>query len=255
VDDLVANDSMSEQVAGLLKRTVEGRLNIIVSGATGSGKTTLLNVLSNFIPATERIVTVEDAAEVQLNQTHVLTLETRPPNLEGKGEVTIRDLVRNTLRMRPDRIIVGEVRGGEALDMLQAMNTGHDGSLTTVHSNSPRDTLARIETMVLMAGMDLPVRAIREQVASALDLIVHIHRLRDGTRRITHVTEVVGMEGDIITLQDLMLFDYGMGVDEDGKYVGYLKATGIRPAFSEHLENYGIHLPAELFHPEAFARR
>jgi len=255
VDDLVANDSMSEQVAGLLKRTVEGRLNVIVSGATGSGKTTLLNVLSNFIPANERIITVEDAAEVQLNQTHVLTLETRPPNLEGKGQVTIRDLVRNTLRMRPDRIIVGEVRGGEALDMLQAMNTGHDGSLTTVHSNSPRDTLARIETMVLMAGMDLPVRAIREQVASALDLVVHIHRLRDGTRRVTHVTEVVGMEGDIITLQDLMLFDYGMGVDDDGKYVGYLKATGIRPAFSEHLENYGIHLPAELFHPEAFARR
>jgi pilus assembly protein CpaF len=255
VDDLVANDSMSEQVAGLLKRTVEGRLNIIVSGATGSGKTTLLNVLSNFIPAGERIITVEDAAEVQLNQTHVLTLETRPPNLEGEGQVTIRDLVRNTLRMRPDRIIVGEVRGGEALDMLQAMNTGHDGSLTTVHSNAPRDTLARIETMVLMAGMDLPVRAIREQVASALDLVVHIHRLRDGTRRITHVTEVVGMEGDIITLQDLMLFDYGMGVDENGKYVGHLKATGIRPAFSEHLENYGIHLPAELFHPEAFARR
>jgi pilus assembly protein CpaF len=255
VDDLVANDSMSEQVAGLLKRCVEGRLNVIVSGATGSGKTTLLNVLSNFIPANERIITVEDAAEVQLNQTHVLTLETRPPNLEGEGQVTIRDLVRNTLRMRPDRIIVGEVRGGEALDMLQAMNTGHDGSLTTVHSNSPRDTLARIETMVLMAGMDLPVRAIREQVASALDLVVHIHRLRDGTRRITHVTEVVGMEGDVITLQDLMLFDYGMGVDEDGKYVGYLKATGIRPAFSEHLENYGIHLPAELFHPEAFARR
>jgi pilus assembly protein CpaF len=255
VDDLVANDSMSEQVAGLLKRTVEGRLNIIVSGATGSGKTTLLNVLSNFIPAGERIITVEDAAEVQLNQTHVLTLESRPANLEGKGMVTIRDLVRNTLRMRPDRIIVGEVRGGEALDMLQAMNTGHDGSLTTVHSNAPRDTLARIETMVLMAGMDLPMRAIREQVASALDLIVHIHRLRDGTRRITHVTEVVGMEGDIITLQDLMLFDYGMGVDENGKYVGYLKATGIRPAFSEHLENYGIHLPAELFHPEAFARR
>ncbi|MDK1019296.1 MAG: CpaF family protein [Actinomycetota bacterium] len=255
VDDLVANNSMSEQVAGLLKRCVEGRLNIIVSGATGSGKTTLLNVLSNFIPADERIITVEDAAEVQLNQAHVLTLESRPPNLEGKGEVTIRDLVRNTLRMRPDRIIVGEVRGGEALDMLQAMNTGHDGSLTTVHSNSPRDTLARIETMVLMAGMDLPIRAIREQMASALDLVVHIHRLRDGTRRITHVTEVVGMEGDVITLQDLMLFDYGMGVDEDGKYMGYLKATGIRPAFSEHLENYGIRLPAELFHPEPFVRR
>ena len=255
VDDLVANQSMSEQVAGLLKRCVEGRLNTIVSGATGSGKTTLLNVLSNFIPSNERIITVEDAAEVQLNQTHVLTLESRPPNLEGKGQVTIRDLVRNTLRMRPDRIIVGEVRGGEALDMLQAMNTGHDGSLTTVHSNAPRDTLARIETMVLMAGMDLPVRAIREQVASALDLIVHVHRLRDGTRRVTHVTEVVGMEGDIITLQDLMLFDYGMGVDENGKYVGRLKATGIRPAFSEHLENYGINLPPELFSPEAFARR
>jgi pilus assembly protein CpaF len=255
VDDLVANRSMSEQVAGLLKRCVEGRLNVIVSGATGSGKTTLLNVLSNFIPASERIITVEDAAEVQLNQTHVLTLESRPPNLEGKGQVTIRDLVRNTLRMRPDRIIVGEVRGGEALDMLQAMNTGHDGSLTTVHSNSPRDTLARVETMVLMAGMDLPVRAIREQVASAIDLIVHIHRLRDGTRRVTHVTEVVGMEGDIITLQDLMLFDYGMGVDDNGRYVGHLKATGIRPTFSEHLENYGIHLPPELFQPEAFARR
>jgi pilus assembly protein CpaF len=255
VDDLVTNDTMNEQVAGLLKRCVEGRLNIIVSGATGSGKTTLLNVLSNFIPANERIITVEDAAEVQLNQTHVLTLESRPPNLEGKGHVSIRDLVRNTLRMRPDRIIVGEVRGGEALDMLQAMNTGHDGSLTTVHSNAPRDTLARIETMVLMAGMDLPIRAIREQVASALDLIVHVHRLRDGTRRVTHVTEVVGMEGDIITLQDLMLFDYGMGVDENGKYKGRLKATGIRPAFSEHLENYGINLPAELFHPEAFARR
>jgi pilus assembly protein CpaF len=255
VDDLVANHSMNEQVAGLLKRCVEGRLNIIVSGATGSGKTTLLNVLSNFIPANERIITVEDAAEVQLNQTHVLTLESRPTNLEGKGEVTIRDLVRNTLRMRPDRIIVGEVRGGEALDMLQAMNTGHDGSLTTVHSNAPRDTLARIETMVLMAGMDLPIRAIREQVASALDLVVHIHRLRDGTRRVTHVTEVVGMEGDIITLQDLMLFDYGMGVDENGRYRGRLKATGIRPSFSEHLENYGINLPSELFLPEAFARR
>ncbi len=255
VDDLVANNTMSEQVASLLKRCVEGRLNVIVSGSTGSGKTTLLNVLSNFIPADERIITVEDAAEVQLNQTHVLTLESRPANIEGTGQVTIRDLVRNTLRMRPDRIIVGEVRGGEALDMLQAMNTGHDGSLTTVHSNAPRDTLARIETMVLMAGMDLPVRAIREQVASALDLIVHVHRLRDGTRRITHVTEVVGMEGDIITLQDLMLFDYGMGFDDNGKYKGRLKATGIRPSFSDHLENYGIHLPAEIFHPEPFAQR
>jgi pilus assembly protein CpaF len=253
-DDLVAMGSMSEQVAGFLRRTVQGRLNIIVSGSTGSGKTTFLNVLSSYIPDADRIVTVEDAAELRLNQMHVLSLESRPPNLEGKGQVTIRDLVRNTLRMRPDRIIVGEVRDGAALDMLQAMNTGHDGSLTTVHSNSPRDTLARIETMVLMAGMDLPVRAIREQVASAVDLIVHLHRLRDGTRRVTHVTEVVGMEGDIITMQDLFLFDYGMGIDEDGRYLGRLKATGIRPSFSDHLENFGITLPADLFHPERFGR-
>jgi len=255
VDDLIANDTVNEQVAGLLRRCVRGRLNTIVSGGTGSGKTTMLNVLSNFIPDDERIVTVEDAAELQLNQVHVLSLESRPPNIEGTGQVTIRDLVRNTLRMRPDRIIVGEARGGEALDMLQAMNTGHDGSLTTIHSNAPRDTLARIETMVLMAGMDLPIRAIREQVASAIDLIVHTHRLRDGTRRVTHVTEVVGMEGDIITLQDLMLFDYGMGVDENGRYLGRLKATGIRPTFSEHLENLGIGLPADLFEPEAFSRK
>jgi len=255
IDDMIANDTLNESVAGLLRRCVKGRLNIIVSGATGSGKTTFLNVLSNFIPDDERIVTVEDAAELQLSQIHVLTMESRPANIEGTGEVKIRDLVRNTLRMRPDRIIVGEVRGGESLDMLQAMNTGHDGSLTTIHSNSPRDTLARIETMVLMAGMDLPIRAIREQVASAIDLVVHVHRLRDGTRRVTHVTEVVGMEGDIITLQDIMLFDYGMGVDENGKYLGRLKSTGIRPAFSEHLANFGISLPPDLFAPEAMAIR
>jgi pilus assembly protein CpaF len=211
--------------------------------------------MSSYIPGDERIVTVEDAAELQIHQEHVLTMESRPANIEGKGAVQIRDLVRNTLRMRPDRIVVGEVRGAEALDMLQAMNTGHDGSLTTIHSNSPRDTLSRIETMVLMAGFDLPVKAIREQVSSAVDLIIHVSRLRDGTRRVTHVTEVEGMEGDIITLQDLFLFDFGMGVDDDGKFKGRLKATGIRPSFSEDLENQGIRLPADLFDPEPFARR
>jgi len=255
VDDLVKMGSMSQQVAGLLRRCVQGRLNVMVSGSTGSGKTTMLNVLSSFIPDKERILTIEDAAELRLNQDHVLSLESRPLNLEGKGQVTIRDLVRNSLRMRPDRIVVGEVRDGAALDMLQAMNTGHDGSLTTIHSNSPRDTLARVETMVLMAGMDLPIRAIREQVSSALDVIVHLHRLRDGSRRVTHITEVVGMEGDIITTQDIFLFDYGMGINEAGSYLGHLKATGIRPAFSEHLENFGIHLPAELFAPEPFQGR
>jgi pilus assembly protein CpaF len=254
-DQLVSMGAFTEQVSGFMRRCVYGRLNVIVSGGTGSGKTTLLNVLSSFIPDTERIITVEDAAELRLNQMHVLSLEGRPANIEGKGQVTIRDLVRNTLRMRPDRIVVGEVRGGEALDMLQAMNTGHDGSLTTVHSNTPRDTLSRIETMVLMAGMELPIRAIREQVSSAVDLIVHLNRLRDGTRRVTQVTEVVGMEGDVITTQDLFLFDYGMGMDENGMYKGRLKATGIRPSFSDRLTDYGINLPAELFAPEPFAGR
>ena len=200
-----------------------------MAGGTGTGKTTTLNVLSSFIPADERIVTVEDAKELQLHQDHVLALEARPPNIEGKGQITIRDLVKNCLRMRPDRIVVGECRAGEALDMLQAMNTGHDGSITTVHANSPRDTLARLETLVLMAGFDLPVRAIREQIASAIDCIVQLTRLRDGTRRITHITEVQGMEGDVITLQDIFLFDFGMGVDEHGKFRGHLKATGTRP--------------------------
>jgi len=253
--DMVQFSTFNQSTADFLHQCVKGRLNIIISGGTGSGKTTTLNVLSSYLPGDERIVTIEDAAELQLHQEHVLSLESRPPNLEGKGEITIRDLVRNSLRMRPDRIVVGEARGGEALDMLQAMNTGHDGSMTTIHSNSPRDTLARIETMVLMAGFDLPVRAIREQVASAVNLIVHQTRLRDGTRRITHITEIEGMEGEIITLQDLFLFDFGMGVDDNGRYLGRLKATGIRPSFSGHLEDFGIKLPANLFDPEPFARR
>ncbi len=253
--DLISFGTLTQRVADFLRACVRGRLNILISGGTGSGKTTTLNVVSAYIPGDERIITVEDAAELQLHQEHVLTLESRPANIEGQGQVMIRDLVKNTLRMRPDRIVVGEVRDAAALDMLQAMNTGHDGSLTTVHSNTPRDTLSRIETMVLMAGFDLPVRAIREQISSAVDLIVHVSRLKDGTRRITHVTEVEGMEGEVITLQDLFLFDYGMGVDEDGRYKGRLKATGIRPSFSEDLENQGIRLPADLFDPEPFARR
>jgi len=253
--DLISFGTLTQRVADFLRACVRGRLNVLISGGTGSGKTTTLNVVSAYIPGDERIITVEDAAELQLHQEHVLTLESRPANIEGQGAVAIRDLVKNTLRMRPDRIVVGEVRDAAALDMLQAMNTGHDGSLTTVHSNSPRDTLSRIETMVLMAGFDLPMRAIREQVASAVDLIVHVARLKDGTRRVTHVTEVEGMEGEIITLQDLFLFDYGMGVDDDGIYKGRLKATGIRPSFSEDLENQGIRLPADLFDPEPFARR
>jgi pilus assembly protein CpaF len=253
--DLIGFGTLTQRVADFLRACVRGRLNVLISGGTGSGKTTTLNVVSAYIPGDERIITVEDAAELQLHQEHVLTLESRPANIEGQGAVAIRDLVKNTLRMRPDRIVVGEVRDAAALDMLQAMNTGHDGSLTTVHSNSPRDTLSRIETMVLMAGFDLPMRAIREQVASAVDLIVHVARLKDGTRRVTHVTEVEGMEGEIITLQDLFLFDFGMGVDDDGIYKGRLKATGIRPSFSEDLENQGIRLPADLFDPEPFARR
>jgi pilus assembly protein CpaF len=245
VEDLVRFGSVTPEAMEFLKACVVARLNVVVSGGTGSGKTTLLNVLSGFIPSDERIITVENAAELQLRQEHVVTLESRPPNIEGKGEVTIRDLVINCLRMRPDRIVVGECRGGEALDMLQAMNTGHDGSLTTAHSNSPRDTLARLETMCLMAGMDLPVRAIREQVASAVDLIVHQDRFRDGTRKIVNVTEVQGMEGDVIIMSDIFQFEQqGM---EGGRVIGRLKPTGIRPKFIERIEAANIHLPAGIF--------
>jgi pilus assembly protein CpaF len=255
VDDLINFGTWTPQTAHFINLCVRGRLNIVVSGGTGTGKTTLLNVVSSFIPDDERIVTVEDAKELQLNQDHVLPLEARPPNIEGKGQVAIRDLVRNALRMRPDRIVVGEVRGGEALDMLQAMNTGHDGSITTVHSNSPRDTLSRIETMTLMAGMDLPVRVIREQMASALDLIIHLQRLRDGTRRVVQVSEVMGMEGDVVVLQDLYSFDFAAGIDEEGKFRGGLKSNGIRPSFSERLADYGIALEPSLFANNTHVRK
>jgi pilus assembly protein CpaF len=226
-----------------------GRINILVSGGTGAGKTTTLNVLSSFLPEDERIITIEDAAELKLQQPHVVRLESRPQNIEGKGEVTIRHLVRNALRMRPDRIVVGEVRGEEALDMLQAMNTGHDGSISTIHANAPRDVLSRLETMTLMAGMELGVRAIREQISSAINMIVHQSRLKDGTRRVTHITEVVGMEGEVVTLQDLFLFDFRAGVDEHGKALGELRPTGLRPHFLEKLQDRGIHLEPSLFAP------
>ena len=255
VEDLVGFGTFTEPVGRFLEACVRGRMNVVVSGGTGTGKTTTLNVLSSFIPSNERIVTVEDAKELQLNQIHVLSLEGRPPNIEGRGEVTIRDLVRNALRMRPDRIVVGECRSGEALDMLQAMNTGHDGSLTTIHANGPRDVLARIETMTLMSGFDLPVRAIREQMASALDVIVHLSRLRDGTRRVTHVTEVLGMHDDQLETADLFLFDYGMGVDDDGKFRGHLKATGLRPQFADRLADLGVNLDPTLFEAGDFVRR
>jgi pilus assembly protein CpaF len=255
VEDLINFGTMTPQVAHFLDACVRGQLNTIISGGTGTGKTTLLNVLSAFIPDHDRIVTIEDSKELRLSQAHVCSLEARPPNVEGQGEIKIRELVLNSLRMRPDRVIVGEARGAEALDMLQAMNTGHDGSLTTVHSNSPRDTLSRVETMTLMGGIDLPVRAIREQMASALDLIVHISRLRDGSRRVTNVCEVMGMEGDTIVLQDVYAFDFGMGVDADGRFLGRLKSTGIRPNFSERLADRGVRLEPELFTLEPFARR
>ncbi len=245
--DLISFGTFSAQVRDFLAACVIGRRNILISGGTGSGKTTLLNVLSGFIPDDQRIVTIEDAAELQLKQHHVLRLEARPSNTEGRGEISIRELVKNSLRMRPDRIVVGEVRDGAALDMLQAMNTGHDGSLATVHANTPRDSLSRLETMVLMAGIDLPVRAIRDQVSSGLDLILQQARLKDGTRRITTITEVEGMETDIITTQDLFTFDYGAGRDENGRFRGGLVATGLRPKFAEELAEQGVDLPRELF--------
>jgi pilus assembly protein CpaF len=250
VSDLITFGSLSPQTADFLEACVRGRLNIFVSGSTGAGKTTTLNVLSSFIPDDERIVTIEDAAELQLKQDHVVRLESRPSNIEGKGAVTIRDLVKNSLRMRPDRIIVGEVRDASALDMLQAMNTGHDGSICTLHSNGPRDTLSRMETMVLMAGMDLPVRAIREQIASAVDLIVHQTRFKDGSRRITHITEVERMEGDVITLQDIFVFDNSAGFDAEGRTLGRLRSTGLRPKFLDKMAYSNVTVDPLLFHTD-----
>jgi pilus assembly protein CpaF len=245
VEQLIQFGSVSPEAIQFMKACVEARLNILISGGTGSGKTTLLNVMSSFIPGDERIVTIENAAELQLRQEHVVTLESRPPNIEGRGEITIRDLVINSLRMRPERIIVGECRGGETLDMLQAMNTGHDGSMTTAHANSPRDAIARVETMCLMAGMDLPIRAIREQVASAVDLICHQERMRDGTRKVVTITEVSGMEGDVITMTDIFVFEQ-TGI-ENGKIIGRLRPTGLRPKFMDKIETAGINLPPSIF--------
>jgi len=253
MEDFVEMGTFTPELAEFVEACVKARLNIIISGGTGSGKTTTLNVLSGYIPNDERIITIENAAELQLQQEHVVSLECRLPNIEGKGEVTIRDLVINSLRMRPDRIIVGEVRGGESLDMLQAMNTGHDGGMTTLHCNSPRDALARLETMVLMAGEDLPHRAIREQIASAIHLIVHQERMRDGSRKVVQVTEVQGMEGDIIVLQDVFVFEQ-LGY-EGGKIIGHLRPTGVRPKFMELIEASGIHLPPNIFGYDARGRR
>jgi len=260
MEDLLAFGTLTKTVAEVLSACVRGRLDILISGGTGTGKTTTLNVLSMYLPADERIITIEDAAELQLQQEHVLRLESRPPNIEGRGQVTVRDLVRNALRMRPDRIVVGEVRDAAALDMLQAMNTGHDGSMTTIHANSPRDSLSRLETMVLMAGIDLPVRAIREQIASAIDVVIHLNRLKDGTRRVTHVTEVLGMEGDVIQLQDVYAFDFRAGQDQFGRFKGALQSTGIRPEFAERLGEAGVMIdpqhfalpsPVSMFEPNA----
>ena len=251
--DLLDNGSLNRDMLDLLKAGVEGKLNMLISGGTGAGKTTLLNVLSGYIPSQERIITIEDAAELQLKQEHVVRLETRPPNVEGKGQVRQRQLVINALRMRPDRIVVGEVRGEEAIDMLQAMNTGHEGSLTTVHANSPRDALARVETMVFMANLNLPDKAARQQIASAINLIVQISRFPDGTRKVTNISEITGMEGPMITMQDLFVFDR-QGYDENNKVRGAYRPTGIRPKFSEKLQAAGIQLPMEMFMPEPMKR-
>ena len=246
MENLLANGTLTEEMAATFDAMVKARMNIIVSGGTGAGKTTLLNILSSSIPDDERIITVEDAAELILQQEHTVRLETRPPNIEGKGAVTQRDLVRNALRMRPDRIIVGEVRGGEALDMLQAMNTGHDGSISTIHANTPRDALSRVETMVLMAGFDLPTKAIREQISSALNVVLQVSRMSDGTRKVVTVSEVTGMEGDVVVMQDIFLYEK-RGVDRDGKVQGEFRPTGVRPKFLDAVHAAGIHLPATVF--------
>ena len=249
VENLISFGTLDRKMADFIKACIQARINILVSGGTGSGKTTTLNVLSSFIPENERIVTIEDAAELKLQQTHVVTLESRPANIEGSGQITIRDLVKNALRMRPDRIIVGEVRSGEALDMLQAMNTGHDGSLTTAHANTPRDALSRLETMVLMAGFEMPVRAIREQISSAIELILQQSRLKDGSRKITYITEVQHMEGDVITTQDLFRFEQ-TGMDADGKLTGHFVSTGMQPGFMEKFQTNGVELPDDFFMPD-----
>ena len=245
IDQLVQFGSITPEALTFLDACVKARINIVISGGTGSGKTTLLNILSGFIPSDERIVTIENAAELQLRQDHVVTLESRPANIEGKGEITIRDLVVNALRMRPDRIIVGEIRDEAAMDMLQAMNTGHDGSMTTLHSNSPRDTLARLETMTMMAGLDMPIRAIREQVSSAIELVVHQERMRDGTRKVVNITEISGMEGDVITMTDIFIFEQ-LGF-ENNKVIGRMRPSGLRPKFMDKIEASGIHLPPSVF--------
>jgi pilus assembly protein CpaF len=245
-EDLLRTESLTEPMLELLRGIVMARLNVIISGGTGAGKTTLLNILSSFIPVTERIVTIEDSAELQLRQPHVVRLETRPPNIEGAGAIPQRLLLMNALRMRPDRIVVGEVRGAEAVDMLQAMNTGHDGSLTTIHSNSPRDALSRLETMIAMASLNLPERAMRQQIASAVNVVIQVSRLGDGTRKLLQISEIVGMEGEVITMQDIFMYDR-QGMDEDGRVVGRFKATGIRPKFADRLQAYGIKLSSLLF--------